>query len=146
MKFPIDKVAEIIAKREHEGQTRWNKSIPYIVHPERIAKTQIGEDLKAAAWLHDVVEDTDVTLDKLRAEIEQFSGAGDSLDLVIGLVDALTRRKKQGETYFEFLMRIREHGDDAIDLKIADIKDNLHDLEKGNLRDKYELALFVLSI
>jgi len=141
--IPIDKAAEQIARRQHEGQTRWDKSVPYIVHPERIAAATYGEEFKAAAWLHDVVEDTDMTLDELRSELEQLSGAGHKVDLVIELVDALTRR--EGESYTEFILRIKASSVAAAELKSADISDNLRDLKKGAMKDKYEMALWILG-
>ncbi len=143
---PIEIQAERIARRQHDGQTRWDKFVPYIVHPERVAKTQIGAEFKAAAWLHDVIEDTPMTLDELRDELELMCGKGHSVDLVISLVDALTRRK--GESYLEFLGRLKGQGPGAIELKLADIDDNLADnmrgAKKGATTAKYELAKWFL--
>ena len=131
--------ARRIATQAHKGQTRWDKT-PYIVHPERVARS-IAERFDcsfmiAAALLHDVVEDTEVTLDDLRAE-------KDLEDMVIVFVDALTHR--ENETYLDFILRIKRSSDSAIELKKADINDNLRDLRMGSRRDKYELALWVLD-
>lgn len=55
--------AKILAKDWHEGQTRKYTGLPYIVHPARVAGHVHGiggdEAMIAAAWLHDVLEDTD---------------------------------------------------------------------------------------
>jgi (p)ppGpp synthase/HD superfamily hydrolase len=67
-----------------------------------------------AAVLHDVVEDSDWTLDRLRGE--GFS------ERIINLVDLLTRR--DAETYDQFIERIRmDHT--AVEIKLADLEDNM---------------------
>lgn len=53
--------AEAFAKEAHKGQTYGD--LPFIVHPRAVfhmllSKEVINEDMLAAAWLHDVVEDT----------------------------------------------------------------------------------------
>ena len=64
--------AIIFAVRAHAGTERRGKGFPYIVHPvEALAITATmttDPELLAAAVLHDVVEDTAVTADELRAE------------------------------------------------------------------------------
>ena len=74
------------AARAHAGQTRKGRAgIPYINHPVEVARmvaaTGAPEDVVIAAVLHDVVEDSDVTL----AELERAFGPE-----VAALVDALT--------------------------------------------------------
>ena len=68
----IRKAAEF-AKQAHEGTFRKGSRIPYIYHPMEVALivAQITDDPEviAAAYLHDVLEDTDVTGEELR---EQF--------------------------------------------------------------------------
>ena len=66
------------------------------------------------ALLHDVVEDSDITLDQLRKE--GFS------DAVISALDAVTKR--EGELYDEFIGRIKENPM-AVQVKLADLKDNM---------------------
>ncbi len=64
--------AIIFAVRAHAGTERRGKGFPYIVHPmeavEIVATITPDQELLAAAALHDVVEDTDVSVDTLRAE------------------------------------------------------------------------------
>jgi (p)ppGpp synthase/HD superfamily hydrolase len=64
--------AESLAEAAHEGQTRAYglEDEPYIVHPRQIAarvmdRPDATPEMVAAAYLHDVVEDTDVTLDEI---------------------------------------------------------------------------------
>ncbi len=60
------------AVRAHAGTERRGKGFPYIVHPmeamEIVATITPDQELLAAAALHDTVEDTDVTVDEIRAE------------------------------------------------------------------------------
>ena len=64
--------AIIFAVKAHAGTERRGKGYPYIVHPleavEIVATMTADQELLAAAALHDTVEDTDVTVDQLRAE------------------------------------------------------------------------------
>lgn len=77
-----------MAKVAHSKQAR-KSGEPYIVHPVEV--TEIVTDLKldvaslCAALMHDVVEDTDVTLEKLE---EDFG------EEVVSLVDGLTKLNK----------------------------------------------------
>ncbi len=57
--------AAIFAHNAHHGQVRKYSGLPYIIHPAQVAATVAlvtdNQYLIAAAWLHDVVEDTEVT-------------------------------------------------------------------------------------
>ena len=60
------------AVRAHAGTERRGKGFPYIIHPleavEIVATMTADQELLAAAALHDTVEDTDVTVEQIRAE------------------------------------------------------------------------------
>lgn len=63
----ITRKAALFAEEAHRGQVRKYTNEPYIVHPAEVAhivSTIPGatDQMIAAAWLHDVVEDTDITL------------------------------------------------------------------------------------
>lgn len=64
--------AIVFAVRAHAGIERRGKGFPYIVHPmeavEIVATITPDQELLAAAVLHDTVEDTDVTIEQIRAE------------------------------------------------------------------------------
>jgi myo-inositol-1(or 4)-monophosphatase len=64
--------AIIFAVRAHAGTERRGKGFPYIVHPmeavEIVATMTADQELLAAAALHDTVEDTDVTVERIRVE------------------------------------------------------------------------------
>jgi (p)ppGpp synthase/HD superfamily hydrolase len=102
--------------------------VPKSRHVRAVARhaTAFGSTAVAAAYLHDVVEDTDITLVDLRIEF-RFSYA------VIEVVDAVTRRT--GETYDEFIDRIAAHSHLARVVKLADLADNT-DPSRPKTREK----------
>lgn len=127
-----------IAKKAHGTQID-KCGLPYWLHPYRVGVSVrgYGDDYVAAAFLHDVIEDTDLTFDDLRRE--------GMPEHVIRTVDALTRRK--GESYNKFIKRSLKDSM-AKTIKAADIRDNLrHDravLKKGH-RKMYEKSLEILE-
>jgi len=64
--------AILFAVHAHAGTERRGKGYPYIVHPmeavEIVATMTADQELLAAAALHDTVEDTEVTVEQLKAE------------------------------------------------------------------------------
>lgn len=86
---------------------------PYILHPLRVMMTLKTLEERIVAVLHDVVEDSDWTFDRLRAE--GFS------DDVLDAIDAVTRRA--GESYEEFVRRARLSEIGRV-VKLADLMDN----------------------
>ena len=116
------KKARLLATEAHKGQHRWGGE-EYITHPEAVAAkvkkandSIFGPDVVelSAAWLHDVVEDTDITLGNLL-------DAGFGYE-IIRTVDDLTHR--DGEEYDDYLGRLKSNPA-ARHVKIADITHNL---------------------
>lgn len=105
--------AELIAQKAHAGQVD-KAGEPYFNHPKRVAKNVAGEEEIMVALLHDVVEDTEITLEHLKAE--GFSNT------VLEALDAITKR--EGESYDDFINRVKENPI-ALDVKLADLKDNM---------------------
>ncbi len=89
---------------------------PYILHPLRVMSRVQGEAQQMAAILHDVVEDTPITLEQLRE-------LGFPAD-VVDAVGALTKRRDEKEDYFAFVERAGRH-QVARSVKLADIEDNM---------------------
>lgn len=135
---PLDHAIRI-AVEAHAGQMD-KAGAPYILHPLRVMLAVSDPVARIAAVLHDVVEDSAWTLERLRQE--GFSG------VIIGAVDALTRRPK--ESYEEFVKRAALDPI-AREVKIADLRDNLDlsriarpagkDLAR---REKYQRALTMI--
>ena len=120
--------AKEIAVVAHQGQTR-NDGSPYIKHPFRVAEA-VEDRLKPIAFLHDVPEDTRITIKDLMEE-------GFPL-YIIRAVDLLTHRNK--EPNLQYWGRIKQNPD-ALAVKLADINDNINDNPSEKAKAKYALAL-----
>ena len=98
------------------------------------------EEMMIAAVLHDVVEDSDITLDAL-----QWSYGENVRDIV----DGLSRRKHgpdNKESYRDFIYRAKKHAAVRF-IKTADLLDNLNRLtpDKAGMEKRYSIALSVLN-
>jgi len=102
-----------IAVKAHKGQ-RDNYGAPYIMHPLRVMHRVDTTAEKIVAALHDVVEDTSLSLDDLRKE--GFPGR------IIKAVDCISKR--EGEDYEEY---VRRAGSNPLArrVKLADLEDNM---------------------
>ena len=109
----IERAVEIAA-RAHAGQLD-KAGAPYLLHPLRLMLSVNSPEERMAAVLHDVVEDTEVTLDDLRAE--GFPAQ------VIEAIQALT--KQTGETRLEAARRAARHPIARV-VKLADVTDNMN--------------------
>ncbi len=111
--MPTLEDALALAVEAHRGQHD-KAGQPYILHPLRVMMRLETDAERTVALLHDVVEDTPWTLERLRA-------AGYP-EAVLSALDALTRR--DGETYEAFVERLRP---DALArrVKLADLEDNM---------------------
>jgi fructose-1,6-bisphosphatase/inositol monophosphatase family enzyme len=108
--------AIVIATEAHAGVGKPDKGgAPYILHPLRVMERMERPEERIVAVLHDIVEDTPVTLDDLRRE--SFSAE------IVEAVDALTRRKVETD-YMDFIRRAGRNPL-AKAVKIADLRDNL---------------------
>jgi (p)ppGpp synthase/HD superfamily hydrolase len=111
--------AKLRADEAHEGQTRRGNGEPYAMHPTRVAAVvaeYVSAEAVAAAFLHDVLEDTDSKID-------------DFPDYTRKLVDILTKRTDEERD--EYLKRVSDSAcPEAILIKIADRTDNLVDGKK----------------
>ena len=103
-----------MALKAHKGQTDLTGR-PYILHPLRVAFKFTGSDeMFAAAVLHDVVEDSPITVSDIQKAFNPF---------VAEIVDSLSRREK--ELYLdEYIPRCKQNQFASV-IKIADLEDNL---------------------
>ena len=136
--------AKELAFKIHADQTD-KAGTPYVHHLEAVASKLVeqgeNEDVIIVGWLHDSVEDTNITLD----EIQYLFG-----DVISTAVDAITKRKN--EPYDDYLLRVKSNSIARL-VKLADLSHNM-DLsrlakitEKDFMRvDKYKHAkAFLLS-
>ena len=95
--------AIIFAVKAHAGTERRGKGYPYIVHPleavEIVATMTKDQELLAAAALHDTVEDTDVTVEQIRAEFgdrvaELVASESDQFEAGVSEEDSWHARKQ----------------------------------------------------
>ena len=100
-----------IAYHAHHGQLDYN-GIPYIFHPLHLAEQMDDEVSCCAALLHDVVEDTDVTMEELEKEFPSE---------VIHVLKLLTHAPSV--PYFDYVRAIKENPI-AVKIKLADIAHN----------------------
>jgi (p)ppGpp synthase/HD superfamily hydrolase len=107
----LEKAIEI-AVRAHAGQKGKDGS-PYILHPLRVMTRARTDEERMAAVLHDVVEDSEVTLEDLR-------GAGFPEE-VLTVVRLLTH--EEGVSYEDYVERLKPHPM-ARRIKLADLEDN----------------------
>ena len=112
MRSSQEELARAIAVEAHRGQLDKGGK-PYIEHPAYVASHVAGDVCKAAAWLHDVVEDTETT-------IQDLSALGISKE-VLDAVRDLTHG--EGEPYSDYLQRVKANPV-ARQVKLADLAHN----------------------
>jgi guanosine-3',5'-bis(diphosphate) 3'-pyrophosphohydrolase len=114
-----------VAVKAHAGQVRKHDSIPYVYHPIMVARfvEQAGfhERVVAAALVHDVLEDTDVT----EAELRQQLG-----DNVVNIVTAVSEDKglPWEERKEQYVKSVVAGGEDVWAVSVADKIHNAQDL------------------
>lgn len=135
----IEKALEMILKH-HKGQTD-RAGLPYVLHPITVMTFVDTETEKVVALLHDVVEDTDMTLDHVK---EIF---GDTVAEAVGL---LTHKK--GDSYTVYVEKLAHHPI-ARKVKMADLTHNMDitRLKRPTQRDfdrvrKYKKKLNYLTV
>ncbi len=139
------------ALERHAGQLRKDNSTPYIVHPFRVflwladeAKIY-DENVLASAFLHDLIEDTNTDYDDINKEFDKE---------IADIVSVLTKDKSLPERVRErrFNEKLANADWKAKVVKLADVYDNLCDMENWNinkmekiskLKEKREQLMFI---
>ena len=139
---PLTNAAMRLAYKAHHGQLDYN-GIPYIFHPIHLAEAMDDEISCCVALLHDVVEDTDVTLDELKAIFPPE---------VTDAVALMTHQ--EGTDYFDYVRAIKENPI-ARKVKLADLAHNsdqsrcvgssLTEDQLLRWKEKYENAVKILT-
>lgn len=107
----LTRLASKIAYRAHDGQTD-KAGVPYIFHPIHIAEQMDSEESCVVALLHDVIEDSDITLEILS---KYFN------DDIITALRVLT--KKENDDYVMYIKRVKTNKL-ATKVKIKDLEHN----------------------
>lgn len=128
-----------IAQKAHAGQVD-KAGKDYILHPMTVASYMDTDIEKTIAYLHDVLEDTDVTVDALRKIFPNE---------IVDTLITLTHRKD--ESYFEYIQRVSK-SKLAKKVKVADL---LHNLDITRIKEptkqdyerleKYKKAIIYLT-
>ena len=137
---PLTRKAMDIAYHAHHGQVD-KGGMPYIFHPIHLAEQMEDEISCCAALLHDVAEDTPVTLEQLAKEFPSE---------IIAVLDLLTHR--EDVPYFDYVRGIRANPI-AVKIKLADIAHNsdqtrcpdLTESQRIYFRNKYAKAKAILT-
>ena len=136
----LTKKALIISFNAHKEQVD-KSGMPYVYHPYRIAEQMEDEYSTCVALLHDVVEDTDITLDDLKNK-----------GFPQEVIEAIALMTHDDDTpYFDYIKRIKTNPL-ATAVKLADLQDNSNyeRLDKVEIKDlqrleKYREAKRILS-
>ncbi len=137
--YDLDKIMQAyeLANEAHKGQMR-SSGDPYISHPISVASILLDycmdTDTICAALLHDVVEDTDITLDELRKKFgEDVALLVDGVTK-IGLVPLNSKEEQQAENIRKILMAMSK------DIRVIIIKlaDRLHNMRTLDARPPHK--------
>ena len=136
------------AAKAHEGQQR-RSGEEFIHHPYSVARIcaelQLDDETIAAALLHDVVEDTDVTLDEVNAEFGEE--VGQLVDGVTKLtrVHFQSREQAEAENYRKMILAMAQDPG-VILIKLADRLHNLRTIEYLGKQKQVQKAREALEV
>lgn len=124
-----------LASEWHDGHVD-KAGKPYILHPLNLAmQFKDNEEFFCIAMLHDVVEDSDIPINKIYDNFGKIIGDG---------VSTLTHKK--GDSYFDYIVKINYSP--WSEIKIADLKHNIDILRLNTIitmKDYYRLKKYQLS-
>ena len=132
-----------LAKKAHSG-TRRKSGEPYIFHPLAVAliavqEVGLGPIAVVCALLHDVVEDTDITLDQIRTIFgDRVAAIVDGVTKIEDVLFMPTAESKQAENYRKILLSMCNDAY-VIFLKLCDRLHNMRTL--GSMKDTKKLAI-----
>jgi len=113
-----------IAVRAH-GDTLDKSGQPYILHPLRVMLAQDTDEGRIAGVLHDVVEDTEVTLDDLR-----------DVGIPGSVLEAIALLTHDDDTPYEQYVERLKPNPLARSVKLADLRDNMDVLRLPDFTQK----------
>ncbi len=126
------KLSEAIqfAKTKHRGMKRKDGITPSLRHLKQVVKRleKMGvkdPDILIAGWLHDVIEDTDVTYDGIK---KRFGKKVAEMVVAVSKDNRLPRKQRD----IQYVNQLRRSSFGAKLIKLGDIVANLADLERSN--------------
>lgn len=129
-----------VASEAHSGQLDKGGN-PYILHPMAVANSVESTEEKIVAYLHDVVEDTNITLEDLK-----------NMGFTHRIVNSIRILTKSKDVSYEDYLKSVKMDSNAWRVKMADIKHNMdlsripNPTEKDMARiQKYQKALSFLE-
>lgn len=133
--------AAILMALKYHGKQEDKAGQLYVLHPLHVMLQMDQLDEKIVAVLHDILEDTTCTIEKLQENFPQQ---------IVDAVIALTRNK--GIPYEDYLKRVKENPL-ALSVKLKDIEHNssekrlfrLSYSEQSYLSQKYKKAIKILT-
>lgn len=139
--------AYYFAKKKHEGQLR-KDGRSYITHPIKVAElvrkyfssVSHVDELVAAAYLHDTVEDTDTTIEEIQEKFGNYVAY-----LVKGVTNDNQMKHTMGKTNY-LCNKMLHMDEDVLNLKLCDRLANVLDLREASPEfiGKYELETIVI--
>lgn len=137
-----------VAESMHRGQTR-KSGEPFIVHPisvaSMLANMEASVDIITAGMLHDVVEDTSMTIDDVQAEFgSRVSFLVDGVTKLIQMSD-LTKEEQQAENMRKMFLAIADDPR-VVTIKLVDRLHNMRTLQYMNTDKQRKKAQETLDI
>lgn len=114
--------AFIVAIKAHQGQ-KDKGGKPYILHPIRVALNVKGKDERIVALLHDVIEDTNYTIDNLDFLTKEQKDA------------LLLLTHDKSVPYMEYIRKVKKNKI-ASKVKLADLEQNMNLKRLKTVSDK----------
>ena len=141
---------------QHEASydTKWQQKNELALPLDFLYKSFSVAEYIATGWLHDVVEDCNVTEENLINSFLQFAQEDKNKTRetlfvntskwfnVIDAVELLS--KKEGQNYISYLKGIKDNQLAKL-VKLADLKHNMSDLKPGSLLEKYQISEWFLQ-
>ena len=132
----MTKVALDLCFKAHKEQ-RDKSGMPYVFHPFHLAEQMKDEESTIVALLHDVIEDTDYTLD----DLEEIGFSGN----VLAAIALMTH--EDGVPYMDYVAKIKTNPI-AKAVKLADLRHNsdLTRLDSVTQKDRERAEKYLTAI
>ena len=121
--------AKKLAHEKHKNQKRKDGVTPYSDHLEGVVNRlkNLGitdKNILAAAWMHDIIEDTDVTFDQINEKFGREIAV-----MILSLSKDKSVAKKEIEQ--QYINQLKNASIEAKIIKLCDISANLKDLSNA---------------